>query len=141
MSLCTICFQTKKHMKQLDCNHIFCHECIERWYYGNTINSKKCPNCRCSFIIKKPNTRGNYFKENQKEICKDLSQMIGVFKSLHTRNEKILYMDKILKKIYMNKSILIYNDSFRKTVINKIQYLKEEGVSHGYYWDQKIYQF
>ena len=67
--------------------------------------------------------------------------MIGVFKSLHTRNEKILYMDKILKKIYMNKSILIYNDSFRKTVINKIQYLKEEGVSHGYYWDQKIYQF
>ena len=37
-----------------------------------------------------------------------------------------------------NKSLLKYK-KFKKVVLEKIDYLKEEGEFIGYYWSQKIY--
>ena len=46
--------------------------------------------------------------------------------------------DEILTYIYENKELL-KNNKFKKVVLEKIDYLKNEGEFIGYYWSLKIY--
>lgn len=41
---CYICMDYKNdnNMKKLNCNHIFCHDCIKEWFKKKNI----CPMCR-----------------------------------------------------------------------------------------------
>ena len=52
--------------------------------------------------------------------------------------EKIIKFNEIYKYIYDNK-YLLKNTKFKKAVLEKIEYLKNEGEFIGYYWSQKIY--
>ena len=52
--------------------------------------------------------------------------------------EKVKKFDEILTYIYENKQLL-KNKKFKKVVLDKIEYLKNEGEFIGYYWSQKIY--
>lgn len=40
---CPICFEDKLENILLNCNHIFCKDCIKKWL---TTNSDTCPICR-----------------------------------------------------------------------------------------------
>jgi len=53
-------------------------------------------------------------------------------------DEKIVKFDTIFQYIYENK-YLLKNKKFKKVVLDKIDYLKNEGEFVGYYWSQKIY--
>lgn len=48
---CAICLSDATNITMLDCNHVFCSDCIREWYMCARSNGKKCPNCRS--VIKK----------------------------------------------------------------------------------------
>ena len=44
---CIICFEDKiKLCRELNCNHIFCYECIDKWF----LKSNSCPVCKKNII-------------------------------------------------------------------------------------------
>ena len=106
-------------------------------------NRIKCPICRQKFNLEinhNYNTRRNYHLQNKENI---LNKIREIFKRLYMVNyvdneEKIIQFDKIFQYIYDNKSLLKY-ETFKKVVLEKIDYLKNEGEFIGYYWSQKIY--
>lgn len=45
---CNICMEEKKKGILLDCNHIFCENCLKEWL---TKSKKTCPTCRKEVVI------------------------------------------------------------------------------------------
>jgi len=45
---CGICIEDNETGIQLECNHIFCKDCLKRWL---TENKKTCPVCRKEVVI------------------------------------------------------------------------------------------
>lgn len=45
---CTICFENKEQGIKLECNHIFCKDCLEEWL---TKTKNTCPVCRKVVVI------------------------------------------------------------------------------------------
>lgn len=45
---CNICMEEKKNGILLNCNHIFCEDCLREWL---TKNKKTCPTCRKEVLI------------------------------------------------------------------------------------------
>lgn len=45
---CSICIEEKKKGILLDCNHIFCENCLKEWL---TKSKKNCPTCRKEVLI------------------------------------------------------------------------------------------
>lgn len=45
---CNICMEEKNKGIKLDCNHIFCENCLKEWL---TNNKKTCPTCRKEVVI------------------------------------------------------------------------------------------
>lgn len=43
---CAICLSGASDVTVLDCNHVFCSNCIRGWYMCARSNGKRCPNCR-----------------------------------------------------------------------------------------------
>jgi hypothetical protein len=41
---CSICFENKHTGIKLNCKHVFCKKCIEKWVINET--NKTCPMCR-----------------------------------------------------------------------------------------------
>lgn len=135
---CIICFNSYKKQTKIFCGHIFCNECIVNW----SSQSDKCPICRQSFNLEvkhKYNTRRNYHLQNKEIIMNKMRDFLDHFTWLCLEyEEKVKKFDEILTYIYDNKYLLKYK-KFKRAVIDKINYLKNEGEFIGYYWSQKIY--
>lgn len=135
---CIICFNSYAKPTKIFCGHTFCHECIVNW----SEKSDKCPICRQSFNLKvnhNYNTRENYHIQNREMIINTMKEYINDYRWITMNNEeKIIHFDKIFQYIYDNK-YLLKNNKFKKVVLKKIDYLKNEGEFIGYYWSQKIY--
>ena len=134
--MCPICFKTSCKNKKLNCYHEFCFDCIHKWYQ----KSDKCPICRKSFNLLNRhnyNTRYSDFNKNKTKIIKELKKLMQDF-FLMDYNDKLNQFNIIFIFIY-NHKILLNNQEFKNTVIEKIKYLKEKNESLGFYWDQKIY--
>jgi hypothetical protein len=87
----------------------------------------------------KYNTRGNYHVQNKEIIMNKMRDFLDHFTWLCLEyEEKVKKFDEILTYIYENKQLL-KNKKFKKVVLDKIEYLKNEGEFIGYYWSQKIY--
>ena len=48
ISNCSICFENMKDNIKLNCNHIYCENCIKKWL---TERSNTCPTCRIEINI------------------------------------------------------------------------------------------
>jgi len=135
---CIICFNSYKKPTQIFCGHTFCNECIKNW----SSQSDKCPICRQSFNLEvkhKYNTRRNYHLQNKENIFNQMREYLNDYRWLTMEHdEKIIHFDKIFQYIHENKQLL-KNKKFKKVVLDKIDYLKNEGEFIGYYWSQKIY--
>ncbi len=55
---CNICMNKIINKRTLDCKHVFCKKCIDKWLFINN----KCPNCRA--VILKPIHRYNLRSRN-----------------------------------------------------------------------------
>lgn len=135
---CSICFDKIKVSKKINCSHIFCYDCINKWHK----NSDKCPICRQTFTIDyihKYDTRLNNFNENKQDLLNELKILMDDYGFIILDyNEKIERFNKILTIIYENK-VLLKNKKFKKVVIDKLDYLKRCDEFIGFYWAQKIY--
>ena len=135
---CIICLNSYKKPTKLFCGHTFCNECIVNW----SSQSDKCPICRQSFNLEvkhKYNTRRNYHLQNKEIIMNKMREFLDQYTWVTMEHdEKIVKFDTIFQYIYDNKSLLKYK-KFKKVVLDKIDYLKNEGEFIGYYWSQKIY--
>ena len=138
MSECNICLQKKKYEKKIECNHSFCYQCIKGW----SDYSNKCPLCRHKYLLNNHNynTRLQKYINNKDDYIIFLKEKILNFWIEDTIDEQIKIMNDILKFIYNHKMIL-KNKNFKDVVLEKIEYLKNENIYMGYYWDQKIYSF
>ena len=138
LETCTICFNLYQKPIKILCGHTFCFNCILNW----SSQSDKCPICRQSFnleITHNYNTRHNYHIQNKEIIFNQMREFLNDYRWITmNQEEKIIHFDKIFQYIYNNKSLLKYK-KFKKVVLEKINYLKNEGVFIGYYWSQKIY--
>ena len=138
MEVCSICLNLIKAKKKLECNHSFCYICIKEWLNKSSL----CPLCREKAIICNDHgykTRYKHFNENKQNILNNLKHLMDNYDFLMLEyDEKIERFNKILEIIYENK-ILLKNERFKKTVIDKLEYLKECNEFIGYYWSQKIY--
>lgn len=135
---CSICFNSFKHPKKLQCSHVFCYNCINKW----SKTSDKCPICRINFELNtmhKYNTRSNNFIKHKKEILFNVKNLIDLdtFNILEYE-EKLDKFNEILQFIYENKNLLKIK-KFKNAVVSKINYLKNKNEFLGYYWSQKIY--
>jgi hypothetical protein len=45
---CGICFEEKTTGKELNCEHMFCEQCIKSWL---TVHKNTCPSCRKEVVI------------------------------------------------------------------------------------------
>ena len=135
---CIICFNSYKNPTKIFCGHIFCLECIKSW----SSQSDKCPICRQNFnleILHNYSTRQNYHIQNKERIMNQMREFLDQFTWICLEpEEKIIKFNEILTYIYENK-YLLKNKKFKKVVLDKIDYLKNEGEFVGYYWSQKIY--
>ena len=135
---CIICFNSYKKPTKIFCGHIFCHECIKDW----SEKSNKCPICRQSFnldYIHNYNTRQNYHIQNKDNIMNQMREYLDDYKWITMNyDERVKHFDIVLTYIYENKYLLKYK-KFKRAVLDKINYLKNEGEFVGYYWSQKIY--
>ena len=135
---CIICFNSYKKPTKILCGHTFCQECIKSW----SSQSDKCPICRQIFDLEvnhNYNTRKNYHLQNKEIIMNQMREYLDQFGWVCLEHEeKIMKFDEILTYIYENK-YLFKNKKFKKVVLDKIGYLKNEGEFIGYYWSQKIY--
>ena len=135
---CIICFNSYQKPTKIFCGHTFCQECIKNW----SSQSDKCPVCRQSFNLSVKhtyNTRRNYHLQNKERIINQMREYLNDYVWITMNHEeKLIQFNKIFQYIYDNKSLLKYK-KFRKVVLEKIDYLKNEGEFIGYYWAQKIY--
>lgn len=135
---CIICLNSYQKKTKIFCGHTFCNECIVNW----SEKSDKCPICRRSFnlkVIHNYNTRKNYHIQNKENIMNQMRDFLDHFTWVCLEHEeKIVKFDTIFQYIYENKELLKYK-KFKNVVLNKIDYLKNEGEFIGYYWSQKIY--
>lgn len=135
---CIICLNSYKKPTKIFCGHIFCYECIKRW----SSQSDKCPICRQNFnleVTHNYSTRENYHIQNKESIMNQMREFLDQFTWICLEHEeKILKFNEILTYIYENK-YLLKNKKFKKVVLDKIDYIKDEGEFIGYYWSQKIY--
>lgn len=135
---CIICLDSYQKPTKIFCGHIFCYECINNW----STHSDKCPICRKIFNLEVKhnyNTRQNYHIQNKEMIINQIKEYLNDYRWLTMEHdEKIIHFDKIFQYIYENKSLLKYKQ-FKKVVLEKIEYLKNEDEFIGYYWSQKIY--
>ena len=135
---CIICLDFYKNPVKISCGHIYCRECIINW----SEKSDKCPICRLSFnleITHTYSTRQNFHIMNKEIIMNKMKEFLDDYNWICLEHEeKIIKFNEIYKYIYENK-YLLKNIKFKKAVLEKIEYLKNEGEFIGYYWSQKIY--
>ena len=135
---CIICLDLCKNSVKISCGHIFCKDCIINW----SKKSDKCPICRLNFnleITHTYNTRQNFHIMNKEIIMNKMKEFLDDYNWICLeREEKIIKFNEIYKYIYDNK-YLLKNIKFKKAVLEKIEYLKNEDEFIGYYWSQKIY--
>ena len=137
-SSCIICFDSYRKPTQIFCGHTFCYECIKNW----SSQSDKCPICRQKFNLEinhNYNTRRNYHLQNKEIIFNQMREYLNDYTLIClSHEEKIIHFNTIFQYIYDNKYLLKYK-KFKKVVLDKIDYLKNEGEFIGFYWSQKIY--
>jgi len=135
---CIICLNSYQQPTKIFCGHTFCNKCIVNW----SEKSDKCPICRQCFNLEvnhNYNTRKNYHIQNKGNIMNVMREYLDQFAWITMDyEERVKHFDIVLTYIYENKELLKYA-KFKKTVLNKIDYLKNEGEFIGYYWSQKIY--
>ena len=140
MPLCVICLENKL-LHSLDCNHSFCHQCLKKW--SQTKFVKQCPVCRQSFTLPVYETRSQDFETNKKSYLRFLQKKIIEFQSITGKEKEdikkqLKLFDEMFLHLYSHKEILKQHPRLKKTVKEKIQYLKDKGHSIGYYWDLKF---
>ena len=139
---CCVCLEnkTKIYNCKLCKNTVVCSDCIESM--SEEFIFDKCPICRQKFSLEvnhNYNTRINYHIQNKERIINQMKEYLNDYIWLTMeQEEKIIQFDKIFQYIYDNKSLLKY-EKFKKVVLDKIDYLKNEGEFIGFYWSQKIY--
>lgn len=135
---CIICFDSYQKPTKILCGHTFCYECIKSW----SSQSDKCPICRQQFSLEVKhnyNTRHNYHLHNKEIILNQMREYLNDYTLVClSHEEKLIQFNTIFQYIYDNKYLLKYK-KFKKVVLDKIDYLKNEGEFIGFYWSQKIY--
>ena len=135
---CIICFNSYQNPTKIFCGHTFCLECIK----SCSSQSDKCPICRQKFkleVTHNYSTRQNYHIQNEENIMNQLRDLLDQYTWITMEHdEKIIKFNEILTYIYSHKYLLKYK-KIKRTVLDKIDYLKNEGEFIGYYWSQKIY--
>ena len=135
---CIICLNSYQKPTKIFCGHTFCYECIESW----SSQSDKCPICRQNFnleVTHNYSTRQNYHIQNKELIMNQMRELLDQYTWITMEHEeKVNHFNEILKYVYENK-YLLKNIKFKKSVLDKIEHLKNEDEFIGYYWSQKIY--
>ena len=114
---CSICYETIKEKALVDCNHNFCHSCIQKWKH----QKMSCPLCR---EILPPVIR---FCTRKKMYGEDSSNLLRFWKEVQLSPRFVNLMQNILKHyrfIYPLKFLRIYQKELQKNFVQKI--LKDE---------------
>ena len=110
---CSICYETIQEKALVDCNHNFCHPCIQRWKH----QKMSCPLCR---EILPPVIR---FCTRNKVYGEDSSNLLKFWKEVQLSPRFVNFLQNILKHyrhIYPLKFLRIYQKELQKNFVREI---------------------
>tara|TARA_A100001015_G_C14666363_1_gene585087 strand:+ start:179 stop:604 length:426 start_codon:yes stop_codon:yes gene_type:complete len=140
MPQCVICLRNKL-LHTIDCDHSFCHQCLQKWSQTNPF--KQCPICRQKYSLPVYETRSNDYKNNKKLYLRYLQDKIKEYHLITGNKEEdiqkqLKLFDEMFSYLYSHKQIFKQHPRLKNTAKEKIQYLKNKGHTIGYYWDLKF---
>lgn len=128
-SECDICMnrQFNVHNVQLDCNHVFCKECIDCWF--DISKSKTCPTCRQTTssvipLIVESHQRQKRKHNNKQEIKKKFQTKMHEIRQIY-KNSKTQKTQKTSITLYFGKDAELHGwkTQFQYEIQKLLEYL------------------
>ena len=110
---CGICLE-RVFNPEIDtsCGHCFHQACLETWLYN--FRKKNCPLCRKNITFQRigVRTRSKTAAFRQHHAIKNIISLIRLWEVTKSSEKKVDILNKVLKIIYNNHSILINHHTF-----------------------------